>query len=96
MCVCVCVFFFPDSLFTFEDENNHEDEIWLKVFPRILRKYTKESSQGYFLILKEVKPNLVPRILPFLSLRSEKTQLVFKQTACRLVSLEMDIIIVIF
>ena len=28
MCVCVCVcFFFPDSLFTFEDENNHEDEI---------------------------------------------------------------------
>lgn len=25
--MCVCVFFFPDSLSTFEDENNHEDEI---------------------------------------------------------------------
>ena len=28
MCMCVCVcFFFPDSLFAFEDENDHEDEI---------------------------------------------------------------------
>ena len=63
MCVCVCVFFFPDSLFTFEDENNHEDEIWLKVFPRILRKYTKESSQGYF-YWRRLSPTSFPGFSP--------------------------------
>ena len=64
VCVCVCVFFFfPDSLFTFEDENNHEDEIWLKVFPRILRKYTKESSQGYF-YWRRLSPTSFPGFSP--------------------------------
>ena len=61
--VCVWVFFFPDSLFTFEDENNHEDDIWLKVFPRILRKYTKENSQGYF-YWRRLSPTSFPGFSP--------------------------------
>ena len=53
--------------FRFEDENDYEYEIELKVFPGILKKWTPRNASLYFFslekiallsILKEMKPSL--------------------------------------